>query len=333
MDAEWDRFAFQSSFSPDGRRIVTTACEPNMAVLSDGKTGAFIEVLKGHTDVVWPASFSPDGMRIVTPSSDGTARLWDAERGTHIVTLEGHTSEVLSASFSPDGTQIVTASGDRTARLWDGEAGEPIVTLKGHKDLVNWASFSPNGAQMVTVGVWKDERPLALLALLPGILLGLLGGLRMPVQEDRGPPDQARQDKVSPTRGIKRSAALAALVGFAVTLVATSLVAAADLLLTSRLNPSEVSLALPGPLGLFAGAVVILVGLAYGGLDVLYHYLLRFLLAVTRQTPWRYVTFLDYAVQRIFLRRIGGSYTFIHPLLRDHFAGLYREESGQVPIE
>ena len=45
-------------------------------------------------------------------------------------------------------------------------------------------------------------------------------------------------------------------------------------------------------------------------------------------TPWRYVTFLDYATERIFLRKVGGGYIYIHRLLQDYFAELWKREVG-----
>ena len=63
-----------------------------------------------------------------------------------------------------------------------------------------------------------------------------------------------------------------------------------------------------------------LAGLWYGGLDVIQHYSLRFVLTILRYTPWNYSHFLDYAAERIFLRKVGGGYIFIHRLLMDHFA-------------
>jgi hypothetical protein len=278
-------------------------------------------ILKGHTDAVNSASFSSDGTRVVTASDDGTARLWDGQTGDNIRTLEGHTFTVLSASFSPDGRRIVTASADGTARLWDGQTGDYIKTLESHMDYVLSASFSPDGTRIVTAGDWTDARPLALLGLLPGILLGLILGLRMPIQGSKDSPDQAPQGMVSPDQGIRRSAAAAALAGFAFGLV---LVPPATAALVIMGDPN-----VPVLLSAFA-LISILAALAYGGLDVLYHSLLRLILAATGQTPWRYVAFLDYAVRRIFLRRPGGSYTFIHRMLRDHFAELYRAE--QTPM-
>ena len=36
--------------------------------------------------------------------------------------------------------------------------------------------------------------------------------------------------------------------------------------------------------------------------------------------PWHYAAFLDYAAERILLRKVGGSYTFIHRYLLNYFA-------------
>ena len=42
--------------------------------------------------------------------------------------------------------------------------------------------------------------------------------------------------------------------------------------------------------------------------------------------PLRLVPFLDYCAERIFLRKVGGGYIFIHRLLMEHFASLYAEQ-------
>ena len=40
---------------------------------------------------------------------------------------------------------------------------------------------------------------------------------------------------------------------------------------------------------------------------------------------WRVVPFLDHSTERIFLRKVGGGYIFIHRLLQEYFASLYEE--------
>lgn len=60
----------------------------------------------------------------------------------------------------------------------------------------------------------------------------------------------------------------------------------------------------------------------YGGLDIIKHFTLRFFLSFNGYIPWNYARFLDYAAERIFLRKVGGGYIFIHRLLLEHFATL-----------
>ena len=78
--------------------------------------------------------------------------------------------------------------------------------------------------------------------------------------------------------------------------------------------------------GLLIGMILALIGaLWYGGLDVIQHYTLRLMLVLQGRTPANYTRFLDYAVDRIFLQKVGGGYRFIHRLLLEHFA-----EMGEV---
>jgi Cdc6-like AAA superfamily ATPase len=79
--------------------------------------------------------------------------------------------------------------------------------------------------------------------------------------------------------------------------------------------------------GLIAGPVLgLTVGLNYGGRSVLQHYTLRCILAANGTFPLRLVPFLDHCVERVFLRRIGGGYIFLHRLLMEQFASLNDED-------
>ncbi|NJO82063.1 MAG: hypothetical protein HC828_04195 [Blastochloris sp.] len=60
--------------------------------------------------------------------------------------------------------------------------------------------------------------------------------------------------------------------------------------------------------------------LLYGGYAVLSHLVLRLLLTYAGAMPWNYACFLNYAHERIFLRRVGGGYIFYHRLLQEHLA-------------
>ena len=76
--------------------------------------------------------------------------------------------------------------------------------------------------------------------------------------------------------------------------------------------------------GLFVGLGV---GLDKGGGFAIQHWVLRFLLWRKRFAPLRYVRFLDHAAERVFLRKVGGGYIFIHRMLMEHFASMYESET------
>jgi eukaryotic-like serine/threonine-protein kinase len=71
-----------------------------------------------------------------------------------------------------------------------------------------------------------------------------------------------------------------------------------------------------------AAAVTYLFWLINGGFATVQHLMLRIRLWQTGSMSWRYVRFLDYAHERILLRRVGGGYMFVHKLLLDYFASL-----------
>jgi hypothetical protein len=68
--------------------------------------------------------------------------------------------------------------------------------------------------------------------------------------------------------------------------------------------------------------VGLLGGLLNGGLACLRHWTLRLLLWRAGSISWNYPHFLDYAAERVLLRKIGGGYIFIHRILLEHFASL-----------
>jgi DNA polymerase III delta prime subunit len=79
--------------------------------------------------------------------------------------------------------------------------------------------------------------------------------------------------------------------------------------------------------GLVIGQVLgTFLGVQFGGWGVIHHYTLRFILCRSGYIPWNYVGFLDYADERILLRKVGGGYIFVHRLLMEYFASLEPEQ-------
>jgi hypothetical protein len=87
-------------------------------------------------------------------------------------------------------------------------------------------------------------------------------------------------------------------------------------------------------IGLNIGLILGLIGaLWYGGLDLIQHYTLRLILIILGHTPGNYARFLDYAAERIFLRKVGGGYIFIHRSLMEYFASLIPADIEQLSTE
>lgn len=59
-----------------------------------------------------------------------------------------------------------------------------------------------------------------------------------------------------------------------------------------------------------------------GGLACMQHFTLRLVLYRANRIPWNFVTFFNQAEDRLFIQRSGGSYSFIHRYLQEHFASL-----------
>ncbi|MGH8908526.1 MAG: NACHT domain-containing protein [Egibacteraceae bacterium] len=153
-----------------------------------------------------------------------------------------------------------------------------------------------------------------IFGLLAGPLACLLGGLYHGLST-------SRLDTLpgTPNEGMRRSAWNASVIGLS---VGISVGALAGLIyypeagLLAGLRRSLL-------VGLFAG---LLAWLFYGGMACLQHALLRIWFIHSGHIPWRYVRFLDYAAERLFLRRVGGGYVFVHRLLLEHFTSLASDE-------
>ena len=100
------------AYSPDGDAVATGNFDERVR-LWDVATGKLLNILTGHTYLVWDVAYSPDGSRLVSGSFDETVRLWDATTGELLNTLTGHRDDVFSVSYSPGGDAVASASRDQ----------------------------------------------------------------------------------------------------------------------------------------------------------------------------------------------------------------------------
>lgn len=115
--------------------------------------------------------------------------------------------------------------------------------------------------------------------------------------------------RIVPNQGIQLSARNALVVAL-LTVAILGLLAGMLMLLWPKIGMGFAKMAL-GMGGLM--------WLWYGGLDLLYHGTLRAILWWNDYMPLNVVRFLDHAAAQIFLRKVGGGYTFVHQLLQDYF--------------
>jgi WD40 repeat protein/tetratricopeptide (TPR) repeat protein/tRNA A-37 threonylcarbamoyl transferase component Bud32 len=146
-------FGMTAVFSPDSRRILTTASLMNTARVWDAATGRALTPPLKHPGIIWSAVFSPDGRRVVTGCNDlgqQTVHVWDAATGQLVFAPLKHGIGVLSVEFSPDGRRFVSASKNLTAQVWDAATGQPVGSPLKHNHEVQRAVFSPDGTRVAT---------------------------------------------------------------------------------------------------------------------------------------------------------------------------------------
>jgi WD40 repeat protein len=111
------------SFSPDGRRIVSTSRDKTMRIW-DTATGECKHVIAlpsetRHVDYgAKSVAHSPRGDMIASTASDGGVYLWTPE-GEAIATLRGHEGEVQCLAWRSDGKQLVSGGADNSVMVWD----------------------------------------------------------------------------------------------------------------------------------------------------------------------------------------------------------------------
>jgi hypothetical protein len=128
--------------------------------------------------------------------------------------------------------------------------------------------------------------------------------------------------RAAPNQGVRRSVRRSLLFG----LVVFVLIVVSMVLVFPVLGQDESPLAIVADLALRACLSCALpFALVHGGYAGLSHAALRLMLWRQGAMPLRYVDFLEYATECIFLRRVGGGYMFVHRLVQEHFARHERE--------
>jgi len=135
-------------FIHNGKRLVSEG-NPGEINIWDVATGQLVNVLKGHTGIVWTMETSPNGDLLVSASFDTDLIVWDLNTYELRHRLTKHTQQINSATFSPDGQQIASVSVDRTLRIWDAQTGKLLAVWDCETE-PHCVSFNPDGKSLAT---------------------------------------------------------------------------------------------------------------------------------------------------------------------------------------
>ena len=165
-----------------------------------------------------------------------------------------------------------------------------------------------------------------------GLFLGLIGVLAAPIVgliQAFQPTQYIERNTLSPGEGLRRSFQNGLTYGLIFGLIfglICPLILVLVVWLMFGISYDEQLIELFIGVGLFAGPFGgLMVWLIFGLRQILQHYTLRFWLWRTGVFPFHVIAFLEDACARHLLRRVGGSYQFMHRLLLDYFADLEHE--------
>lgn len=143
-------------FSPDGRRLVSTAYDRPLKiwdVASGQMVGQPIEAERPFAYFC----ISPDGTRLATRSQGGVVGVWDALTGLALSEPFEHEGPITDLKFDPSGQFIITASQDGTAQVWNIQKGWSGALSLKTSDSYACACFSLDGRLVVRTSEQRAE--------------------------------------------------------------------------------------------------------------------------------------------------------------------------------
>jgi hypothetical protein len=156
----------------DRSRLATASMDQTIR-LWDVATGAAVQTLEGHSNLIDALATDRDGKRLISGSSDGTAKLWDTDTGGLMATLPSFGGPVYGVAMSADGRHVAAGSADGTALLADVATPVEAVRLRVHEGgPVYRVGFSLDGSRLFTEGavnavrIWS-QAPASTVGVIP----------------------------------------------------------------------------------------------------------------------------------------------------------------------
>src|SRR5262249_11624273 len=120
----------------------------------DGKTGAPIHRLEGHTLPVRDVVLTNDGMFAYTGSADKTLRFWNLTTGKEVKRWSAP-GAIMELTQSADGTTMAVVVGREFVRILDVATGKTVNNLKGPERVI---ALSPDGKRIAGAAFQREMR-------------------------------------------------------------------------------------------------------------------------------------------------------------------------------
>ena len=156
--ADFAGFVDALTFTPDGRRVVTSPGYPagRATRVWNPRTGRKLADLAGRAGWITGPVVSADGRRIATVENDAV-RVWDAATAAEFRRIAPSGMKDLAVAFTPDGKQLVVTGRPPLVRCYDLESGEAVREFEvlptpavGRPvgDRILGLTFAPGGADL-----------------------------------------------------------------------------------------------------------------------------------------------------------------------------------------
>lgn len=147
------RFPFAAwgvSWSPDGRRIVSTRYDDYVLVW---------DVAIGHSQVIPKtdtqpntAAWAPDGRQFAITDDQGKVILWNAATMRRAASFQSHDEGGWSygLAWSPDDAMIASSRQSGLLQVWDAKTGKELAAIQAHTNAVWGLAWSPDGLRLAS---------------------------------------------------------------------------------------------------------------------------------------------------------------------------------------
>ena len=212
---------------------------------------------------------------------------------------------------------------------WSWKRAKSRFICEARRGLIAGLKLCLLSGAIIGLLLWKFDPLTGPEGIFLGLISGLLGGLvcglfftGLIFGLNSGLSRTKVKQRTVPNQGICNSRKNSIKIGLIGGLIYGLILAPLGLL------GSAEGVIIVGLFGWLLGGLIF--GLKNGGATCIKHFNLRRILYRKGRIPWNYARFLDYATDRLLMKKVGGGYIFYHRMLMEHFA--QRHQVSTVPV-